>query len=57
MKIDSVMGTQKIQSLLNMVVLIVSLSDKDLGDGNFETLFLAPPEVPLYICMRYIPSV
>lgn len=31
------MGTQKIQSLLKIIVLILSPSDKDLGDGNFET--------------------
>ena len=31
------MGTQKIQSLLNIIVLIVSPSKKALGDGNFET--------------------
>lgn len=55
MKIESVMGTQKIESLLNIIMLIVSLSDKDRWE--FQDHFLASLEVPLYICMRYIPSV
>lgn len=40
------MGMQEIQSLLNTIMLIVSPSSKDLGEGNSETPSWHPQRYP-----------